>query len=94
MIGVPFGDCLETLANITRYCKCEDPRDRIFALRSLLPKEQADVIKPDYTKSVGETYWRSMVSCVVELDSLNILAFATCQMTRVICRLGSWIGRS
>ncbi|KAL2044841.1 hypothetical protein N7G274_002616 [Stereocaulon virgatum] len=89
MIGIPLGDGLETLANITRCCKCEDPRDRIFALRSLLPKEQTGVIKPDYTKSVGETYWRSMISYVVELESLDILGL--CNLSDDSGGLPTWV---
>jgi hypothetical protein len=72
-IGAPIGDRLEFLADITRHCKCEDPRDRLFALKSLLPERQADVITPNYTKSIGESYRAFMVSYAVGLGSLDIL---------------------
>lgn len=48
-----FGEIMQ----YTRHSKCTDPRDRIYAILSLLDNEIGDFgIKPDYTKSVSEVY--------------------------------------
>ena len=35
---------------------CSDPRDRIYALSSLLPDDRTVEVEPDCTKSVHEVY--------------------------------------
>lgn len=72
-IGDPIGSRVETFADTTRYCRCEDPRDGTFALKFLLLKRQADIIKPDYRKETHETYRDFMVSCMIDLGNFEIL---------------------
>ncbi|KAF2092942.1 hypothetical protein NA57DRAFT_62043 [Rhizodiscina lignyota] len=45
-----------SLIDYTRTCKCSDPRDRIYALLSMLPVDENLKIEPDYTKTVSEVY--------------------------------------
>lgn len=45
----------------TQACKCSDPRDRVFAVLSLLSDDDRKaMIEPDYTKSVAEVYERTV----------------------------------
>ena len=65
---------IRTLLQQTKNCKCSDPRDRIFALLSLVPKSMRGFgITPDYTKSVQDVYtdaFKSIVSVRANLDIL------------------------
>ena len=88
-IGDPVGSRVQTFADITRYCRCEDPRDRIFALKCLLPKRQADIIRPDYTKEMYETYRDFMVSCVIDLGNFDILCLRN--LSNEPGRLLTWV---
>jgi hypothetical protein len=60
----------------TRYCKCSDKRDRIFALLSLgCPYPSID-IQPDYTKTVEEVFMDTMQKVVHCSKSLEVLSTA------------------
>ena len=57
----------------TTSCKCSDPRDRIFALKSMLQEnEKSLLMEPDYTKNIFEVYTESVRRCI-ESQSLEIL---------------------
>jgi hypothetical protein len=57
---------LRLLLNITRSCLCTDPRDRIFALLSLITESDLDLgIRPDYTKTTHEVYQDALL-CWIE----------------------------
>lgn len=47
---------LQRRLRVTRYLKCSDPRDRVFALLGTGPLS-TNLIVPDYTKSYHEVYW-------------------------------------
>lgn len=44
------------VASAAQSRQCFDPRDKIYGIRSLLPKGLAAEIKPDYTKDAGEAF--------------------------------------
>lgn len=60
------------LLNQTKKCKCSDPRDKGFALLSLLTKHQG--IQPDYTKSLTEVCQDAALSIIACTCDLEVLA--------------------
>ena len=63
-----------TLLIQTQLCLCTDPRDRIFALLSLLKKSNKDIgIQPDYSKNVRKVYEHAMLQLVTHDKRLDFL---------------------
>lgn len=66
---------LSTLLDHTRFCVCTDPRDRIFALLSLITENDRGFgIRPDYTKTTAEVYQDALVRSITydrKLDLFN-----------------------
>lgn len=70
---VPFS----ALLNDTKYCKCSDPRDHIFALSSLLgPSKSIAGIEANYSKTVSEIYKNAALYILRFNQPLRILAMA------------------
>jgi hypothetical protein len=72
MAYMPLGYLLEQ----TKNCKCPDPRDRIFALLSLMREVEAEPgygIKPDYTKSHHDVYADAIKHLIAAQRDLRIL---------------------
>lgn len=70
---IPFAD----LINGTQYCKCLDPRDRIYAIQSILAgRERKMGLEPDYTKTVSEVYQEFLLRYIDNTRCLNLLADA------------------
>jgi hypothetical protein len=63
---------IEHLIGITKSCICSDPRDKIYALLSLLWGVRA-AIEPDYTKSVYEVYKHATLSLIEATGLLAVL---------------------
>lgn len=81
---------LETLITQTKYCKCSDPRDRIFAVLGLVDKSEADLdIQPDYTKTVGRVYKDVAVEYIKKRGNLEILRY--CGMREKASGTTKWI---
>ena len=57
----------------TRRAKATDPRDRIYALRSLVPDPEARAILPHYTKSCADVFMDTTQSLIEAQKSLDIL---------------------
>jgi hypothetical protein len=74
----------------TKYSKCSDPRDRVFALLSLLyPSERIPGIQADYSKPVSEVY-KNTVLCILRFHrTLKILATAGLEQGNL--KLPSWV---
>jgi hypothetical protein len=65
---------LLSLIKATKYCQCSDPRDRIFALLSLIPDSEKEVgIEPDYTKDVYEVYQDVAIKFTKWFGTLELL---------------------
>ena len=63
-----------TLLIQTQLCLCTDPRDRIFALLSLLKGSHKDIsIQPDYSKNVSEVYQHAMLQLITHDKQLDFL---------------------
>jgi len=83
---IPF----PTLLDETKYCKCSDPRDRIFALLSLLhPSERVTGIEADYSKTVLEVYKNAVLCTIRFYQNLGILATASVEQSNL--GLPSWV---
>lgn len=57
-----------------RNAMCTDPKDRVYALLSLVHKSGAIDLRPDYTKSVGEVYTDVVIHILERSKSLRLLA--------------------
>jgi hypothetical protein len=64
----------EILMHETRRSICTDPRDRIYAILSLMDQNGIDIgIEPDYTKSVGEVFQMATLGYVNHYRGLIVL---------------------
>ncbi|KAF8849413.1 HET-domain-containing protein, partial [Acephala macrosclerotiorum] len=62
------------LINQTRHCECSDPRDRVFALLSLVhPWWDVSKLELSYTKDVFEVYQEAMLFWSRKARSLSLL---------------------
>ena len=84
-----IGTRLETCTYVTRRCICADPRDRIFALKSLLDPSASDAIKPDYEKSTSEVYKDVVVEYALNLGRLDLLRM--CNLSTKLKESPSWV---
>lgn len=63
----------------TKHCRCSDPRDRVYALLSILDPSEINVeIKPDYSKTTGQVYQEAVLQFVAHFRDLRILT--SCEM--------------
>ncbi|KAH8816561.1 heterokaryon incompatibility protein-domain-containing protein [Xylogone sp. PMI_703] len=82
---------LLTLLDATKYSHCLDPRDRIYAILSLLPLRERMDIKPDYSKDVEYIYKDFAVRHVRRTPRLTLFHFSTLRDTTSTLKLPSWI---
>jgi hypothetical protein len=85
---------LEQLLYQTRYCKCSDKRDRIFALLSLVCPYPSIDIQPDYTKTVEEVFMDTMqkiVHCSKDLLGLSTAEMRMSEGSTDTSSLPSWV---
>jgi hypothetical protein len=64
---------IEEIIDKTKSCICSDPRDKIYALLSLLWPGDGNGIEPDYTKSVYEVYQHAALSLIQATRRLAVL---------------------
>jgi hypothetical protein len=59
----------------TQRCLCSDPKDRVFAILSLVQPPNSELlnIKPDYSKSVHEIYTETAIHYFEQYKSLDLL---------------------
>ena len=67
-----YPESLRLLSDRTKHCKCLDPRDRVFALVSLM-SGKTEHIKPNYAKSIRQVYQEAALYDIKRSESLNIL---------------------
>ena len=77
------------LIDETKSCNCSDPRDKIYALLSLLPRAQGIGIKPDYTINVYEAYQQATLSLIKSTQVLEVLS--TVEMHEHLEGVPSWV---
>ncbi len=82
-----FGGASRSLAS----CKCTDPRDRIYAVMSLLRGSDRDFkIEPDYTQTTAQVYLDAALRYIEHRERLNILTFCELQSDRP-AEMPSWV---
>ena len=73
------------------FCGCSDPRDRIYALLSLLNKEDRGIkIEPDYTKSTGQVYRDLIFRFLEGRGTLELLRYCDLQNDR-LAEMPTWV---
>ncbi|MCJ1295907.1 hypothetical protein MMC34_007472 [Xylographa carneopallida] len=75
---VDYGDSYSALGFIiyqTRYCKCSDPRDRVYAVLGLLHEYDKErwTLKPDYTSTTCQVYEEVSFSYMKAFGGLDLL---------------------
>ena len=81
---------LPHLIEFTKRSLCSDPRDRIYAILSLLtPGERDYGIRPDYNKSVTAVYEDTMVRWTRLCQNLTLLQ--TAELSEDTPRIPSWV---
>ncbi|KAH7327437.1 heterokaryon incompatibility protein-domain-containing protein [Rhexocercosporidium sp. MPI-PUGE-AT-0058] len=87
------GRALERLLDSTKKAICFDPRDRIYAILSLLhpydPIRKA--IEPDYAKSVEQVYQEVTVRQIQLTSQLRLLALCSFWNSESTLQLPSWV---
>jgi hypothetical protein len=81
---------LPHLLGETQYSRCTDPRDRIFALLSLLnPRDAAAAIEPDYKKEVSEIYTEVFLSHCKKKGHLRLMQ--RCELAHETRGIPTWL---
>ena len=83
------GTGLEECTRMTSRCICADPRDRIFALKSLVSDDVSDAIKPDYEKSTNEVYRDVVIEYALNVGKLDLLFL--CNLSTKLDQSPSWV---
>ncbi|KAK0514932.1 hypothetical protein JMJ35_002311 [Cladonia borealis] len=84
-----IGFQLDICTFLTWHSICADPRDRIFALKSLLNPIESDAIKPDYEKSTSEVYRDVVIEYALNLGRLDLLRL--CDLSTKLEESPSWV---
>ncbi|KAE8443919.1 hypothetical protein EG329_001229 [Mollisiaceae sp. DMI_Dod_QoI] len=78
------------LIHQTRHCKCSDPRDRVFALLSLVdPDSGMTELKSSYARGIFEVYQEAMLHWSRRFGNLNLLC--TVEMHDNLQGVPSWV---
>ena len=81
---------LQGLIRYTSQSLCSDPRDKIFALLSLLPPEEKELgIIPNYAESIAKVYKDAMIRWTKKMGNLALLKDA--EMSGKLGRMPSWV---
>ncbi|PVH79302.1 HET-domain-containing protein [Cadophora sp. DSE1049] len=81
---------LTTLLDNTKHCECSDPRDRIFALLSLVdPSHRVIGIEADYSQTVSEVHKNAVLCTIKSNQNLRIVATAGLEQNNF--GLPSWV---
>ncbi|CAG8953863.1 hypothetical protein HYFRA_00006756 [Hymenoscyphus fraxineus] len=74
----------------TRFCKCFDPRDRVFAVLSFMEKEDRNlVIRPNYNETVEKVFEETTRKWIVHNTALDVLHL--CSRSSTHTALPSWV---
>lgn len=72
----------------TRHCGATDPRDKYFALLSMLNDQRSESLTADYSKETSEVYTDLAVYI---LENIGLSLLCAMQGERVISNLPSWV---
>ncbi|KAI7782308.1 ankyrin and het domain protein [Diaporthe eres] len=79
---------LRSLRTTFQSADCFDPRDRIYAVLSMLPDWLREGIEPDYTKPFGDVYRDVVLHCLH--ISLDFSILGACEFSKQI-NMPSWV---
>ncbi|KAL5328035.1 hypothetical protein ACEPPN_005742 [Leptodophora sp. 'Broadleaf-Isolate-01'] len=87
------GRALERLLDSTKKAICYDPRDRIYAVLSLLHEQDPirRAIEPDYSKSVEQVYQEVTMRQIQLTGQLRLLTLCTFWSSGSSLQLPSWV---
>ncbi|KAH8602371.1 heterokaryon incompatibility protein-domain-containing protein [Bisporella sp. PMI_857] len=86
----PSSMTFQYLRGQTRRSKCGDPRDKIYAILSLLhPRDIKIGIVPDYSKATAEVYRDLTIKYTTHFRSLNMLS--SCELGETLAGTPSWV---
>lgn len=77
----------------TRYRQCQNPQDRIYALRAITYDIDHDLLIPNYDNDVGFTYTKAvvaMIGCSRKLDVMSLCKGPEASDTKNV-HLPSWV---
>ncbi|KAE8454154.1 hypothetical protein EG329_005079 [Mollisiaceae sp. DMI_Dod_QoI] len=80
----------QMLYNIQKLL-CSDPRDRLYAIRSLLHPSNSEIIIPNYSLSVREVYTNFAKEWLLKLDDAYFLEFCDFPEPLTGIDLPSWV---
>jgi hypothetical protein len=82
---------LYLLSFLAMHTDCLDPRDRIYAILSLLNPQVASLIQPDYSKAIGDIYTDAVMAEIEGTKFLSVLGL--CNFPDQACPLKqpSWV---
>lgn len=81
---------IQTLIN-TEKLLCSDPRDRLYAIRSLLHPSHSKIIIPDYSLSIREVYTNFAKEWLLKLDNAQFLQYCDFPEPLTGMDLPSWV---
>jgi Heterokaryon incompatibility protein (HET) len=79
------------ILNWTKLLSCYDPRDRIYAILSLLGPYEAEKIVPDYTRPAEEIYKEAILNTIQYTRRIDILQFCDLAKHDSKLTLPSWV---
>ena len=82
---------LVELINWTKFLSCDNPRDRIYAIRSLLEPGEASNIIPNYNKSPEEIYKEATLNTIEYTSKVIILEISDFAEHEKGLELPSWV---
>ncbi|KAH7353158.1 hypothetical protein BKA66DRAFT_475792 [Pyrenochaeta sp. MPI-SDFR-AT-0127] len=78
------------IRRILRDAKCSDPRDKLYAVCSMLDAEDQDLgLKPDYTRPVEELYTDLASRFLTSYHNLALLE--SCELAAKVLDIPSWV---
>ena len=79
------------LTQVVRYRSCQDPRDKVFSVLSLLSHDVQTSFQPDYSQTVQTVYARAVMSYIQYTGDLHILSSCCWEKKASIPSFPSWV---
>jgi hypothetical protein len=83
------GSSLTYMLKQTKHCEFSDPKDRIYALLSLVRDEITIDLKPDYSKTACQIFQDVVLRELAKKGTLNLLT--CCELQGVLEEVPSWV---
>ena len=66
---------IDVIMSLYRGRDCTDPRDKVFGFLGLTIGDQVNLITPDYSASVSQTFEQTTVQLIRHYRDLRILSY-------------------